>query len=162
MEKWTGRHIWEWVRNIALILICLGAVYFFYSQVQTPTAGKLMSWSGSVSLILVGDMSRSDYTRKELVRLQDFIKDNSGLLTRVSINVTRQDAYGELTDQSQLLYRIRAFLHDGTTLDLSVRRTTRDKLVDDMVRSLRKALEPLAHLARMPKGEGLRTIRNTP
>lgn len=158
----TRRRIWEWTRNILLIALCLGAVAYLYSRSSVLSEGTTFRWSGSAALRFSGDITRSGYSRKELAEVRDVVDKYRDLLASLTINVTVQDDYARLTDASQVLYGMRAGLRDGAVLDLSVRRTTRARLVPALITDLDRALEPLAYRARWPKGSKGPRVVNTP
>jgi len=147
MKIETGKsRIGPLIRNVALIIIALGAVVFFFSLdlFDEKNQGGLFGPKMSSKLHFVGQVKSTEFSRDQLNRLSAFVNRYEKVLERVEIMVSKDDSYAELKPGTQVLFEVHMILVGGARLESPVRRTSWGKLVQDISRKMNKDLKAYA------------------
>lgn len=136
------------IRNIALVVIALGGVLFFFTLdlFDTQNQGGLFGPKMSSKLHFRGQVKSSEFSTKQLKQLSDFIGRYEEAMERVDIIVSKDDSYAPLKDNTQVLYEIQIELVGGGRLETPVRRSTWGRLIPDATRKIDKDLKAYAKM----------------
>lgn len=149
----------EKVRNTLLVILAIGMVIIFFNLDITRDGESVFSKSSSQKLRFSGDLKRNAYTDKEIKSLLDFIDRYGEVIEKTDISVILQDSYKKVRKSSQLIFEVNMVLDGGTTINTPTWRTTRDKLVNDVLTKMKKDMK--AYLELKEKGKKMKSLVNT-
>ncbi|WP_147819894.1 hypothetical protein [Salidesulfovibrio onnuriiensis] len=134
------------IRNIALVVIALGGVAFFFTLdlFEDNGEGGLFGPKMSSKLHFVGQVKSTEFSNEQLKQISSFIGKYEEALERVEISVSKDDSYAELKPGTQVLFEIHIRLVGGARLETPVRRTTWGQLIPMATRKIDKDLKAYA------------------
>ncbi len=132
------------VGNALLILVAAVLLAFFFSLDLFEGGGSFFDKEAARKLHFKGDVSFRDMGDKQREVLTKVLNKYEDALERVEVVVTKQDSYAKLGKGTQLLYEIRIRLVGGGRMNSPTRRTTWERLGQDVSSKVEKDLKGYA------------------
>ncbi len=149
----------EKVRNILLVLLAIGTVVVFFNLNISREGESVFSSSSNIKMRFSGDLKQDAYTEKEIASLTRFIDRYKNEIERTEFQVMLQDNYKKLKKSSPLTFEVRLTMKDGATIETPTWRTTRGKMIPDMLTKMKKDMK--AYLELKKSGKKVKSFVNT-
>lgn len=149
----------EKTRNTILVLLAVAMVVIFFNLDVMNKGESVFSRSADKKLKFMGDLSLRDFSDKEIDRILKFIKRNTTIIDRATVETSVQDTYKKITDKSQVIFEIHLTMVDGAKISTTTRRTTRKNLVSSILAKLKKDIGAYKQLIK--EGKKVKSLVNT-
>ncbi len=149
----------EHVRNVLMVLFAIGVVVIFFNLDVMRKGESIFSRTADKKLKFSGDMKRKEYTSPEVERLIKYIKRNNKIIESTTIETTVQDPYKKMTGSSQITFTVHMVMSDGSTISTPTRRSTRGKLVENILAKMNKDIT--AYKKMIKDGKKIKSLINT-
>ena len=159
VHKKRKSHRGEQIRNVILVLLAIGVVVVFFNLDIMRKGESMFSRKADNKLNFTGDLKRKAYSKTEVSRLIKYIKRHNKIIETATVETTVQDTYKKMTGTSPIVFEVHIVMLDGATISTPTRRTTRKKLVSDILAKISKDIRAYKKLIK--DGKKVKSLVNT-
>lgn len=159
MSKRRRSRAEEIVRNIFFIGVAILVVVIFFNLDIMNKGESIFSRTATADIKFSGDMTRKDYTDKEINQLRRYLKTHKKLVQEITIQAAPQDSYKKILPTTDILFEVHVVMRDEFTFSTPLRRTKRKDLPKSILSKLDKDIR--AYLALKKDGKKAKTMINT-
>ncbi len=159
MKKRRKSKISETTRNAFLVLLVVGLIVIFF-KLDFIRGGKTLFNRTRLSTIrFSGDLQKEDYSKKETDRLLKYIKRYKSFIKSITVDSRVQDSYKKMKDSSPVTFELHMALTDGGTISTPTKRTTRQRLVHEIIQKIGKDIRVYKEMIK--DGDTPKSLLNT-
>jgi hypothetical protein len=130
----------ERTKNIILILVAAAVISVFFNLDLVRKGESVFSNTASKKLKFSGALGPTDYTGREIKRMQGYIRAREDLFREVTVEAAPQDRYGKIAPDTEIIFELHVIMADGFTFSSPARRVARRGLVASLLKKLDKDL----------------------
>lgn len=149
----------ETARNVFFIVVAILVVVVFFNLDLLHKGDSLFSRTTVADIKFSGDLKRKNYAPEEIDRMQARLGRHGKLVQEITIRTSVQDAYREVTPDTEILFDIRVVLRNGFVFTTPPRRSPRRDLPAGVMIKLEKDLKAYRTIKEQGRDPG--TLINT-
>lgn len=141
MSAKTKRSGVEIARNIVMVLMAgLLLLIFFRLDLFRGEGDANFLRLGERGIKFTGDLTPGEMnlSPEEMARLRDYLASHDDIVERMEISASAQDSYAEMTEGAQLMFEVKVYMRNGSTISTPVVRAERGQFMDRLIQKLDK------------------------